>query len=180
VIAPLIIVPTCRKTSVTEGSIALGTAWRCRTSASRSPLALAVSRYGMPASSIIDERMIIWYWAKTTSTSVRQGSMRCRATSRMCGKPPGVPGVDMPPVAPNADPNSTSRMMPSQKSGTDHRVMAEPVEARSSRLPGRQPLRMPSHMPSSTDTIVDEPISSRVGHSRCRISVETGVSNCQE
>ena len=40
--------------------------------------------------------------------------------------------------------NSTSRMIPSQNVGTDHKVIADPVEMRSRRLPGRQPLWMPS------------------------------------
>ena len=106
----------------------------------------------------------------------------------MCAgvRPPAVPGVDMPPagnsagIGPKPALNSTSRMIPSQNVGTDHNVIADPVETRSRRLPGRQPLWMPSHMPSTTETTVELPISSSVGHSRWAISVATGVWNCQE
>ena len=97
-----------------------------------------------------------------------------------------MPGVDMPPagnsggIGPKPVLNSTSRMIPSQNVGTDQNVMAVPVETRSSRLPGRQPLRMPSHMPEQDRQDRGVPISSSVGHSRCAISVATGVSNCQE
>ncbi len=77
-------------------------------------------------------------------------------------------------IGPKPELNTTSRMIPSQNVGIDHSVTADPVEKRSSRLPGRQPLRMPSHMPSRIETSVEEPISSSVGHSRWAIRVATG------
>ena len=83
-------------------------------------------------------------------------------------------------IGPKPPLNKTSRMIPSQNVGTDHSVIAAPVEVRSIRLPGRQPLRMPSQMPSTTDTTVALPISSSVGQSRWAISEATEVSNCHE
>jgi hypothetical protein len=63
VMAPETTKPRLRKISVVVGSRALGTAWRRSTSASRSPLALAVVRYSSPSSSSSDERMTSAYSA---------------------------------------------------------------------------------------------------------------------
>ena len=137
---------------------------------------------------MIEERMIVTYCAKITSTSVRHGSTRWRSTSTMCdtSNPPADPGVDMPPtgnsagIGPNPTPNRTSRISPSQNVGTDQNPSDTPDETRSRMLPGRHPLRMPSHMPSQMEMIVELPISSKVGQSRCSISVDTGSWNCHE
>ncbi len=109
-------------------------------------------------------------------------------TSRMCetDRPPGVPGVDMPPagnragIGPRPTLKTTSRMRPSQKVGTDQSVREVPEAIRSSRLPGRQPLRMPSHMPAAMEITVDTPISRMVGQSLLAMSEDTGCWNCHE